>query len=794
LTIAVIVAGWLAAAGGAAGDDATAAAGSAQCRSCHADFYQKWATSHHGLAMQPFTAALAKASLTPPQHAIRIGQSTFRAEISAQPAFVRQTGADGQVADYPLAHVMGGKNVYYFLTPLERGRLQVLPVGYNLRERKWFDVPASGVRHFVDQADAPLDWRHSAFTFNTSCYACHVSQLSRNYDPATDSYHTTWGEPGINCETCHGPVAEHVRVCRLAAPGEKPKDLKIISLARFSTEQLNDSCAACHAKMSPLGTPFTFGDGYFDHFDLLTLENPDFYPDGRDLGENYTYTSWRQSRCVQSGRLECTHCHSSSGRYNFTEAEANRACLPCHAEKVANAPAHTFHKAEGAGNRCVACHMPTTGFAAMMRTDHSMRPPMPAATLAFRSPNACNGCHTDKDAAWADQAVRRWRKRDYQAPVLRWAGLIDAARKQNWTRLPEMLTEATKADREEVVAASLLRLLHACDDPARLPAVRRALADRSPLVRAAAVEALAASVSGETAEALAGACGDPVRLVRVRAAAALSTFPAAAAGGESPPSASGENAKLPGPNAATGRATDEFLSSLLARPDHWSSHYNLGNYYLSRDDARAAACFERATELEPQVLLPYVNVSIAYARLNRPRDAEAALRKALALAPDTAGAWLNLGMLLAEQERLAEAESAFRAALKIDPHLAAAAYNLAVLLARDRHEEAVRWARAAYQASPGPKYGYALAIYLDQAGQAAEAATLLRSLLKQSPTFLGGYVLLAEILQKQGLTAEARQVCRTALAVPGIPDRFRRILEEKVRELESPGHARRPPP
>ncbi len=59
-----------------------------QCRSCHADFYQKWATSHHGLAMQPFTAALAKASLTPPGHAIRIGKSTYRAEISAQPAFV----------------------------------------------------------------------------------------------------------------------------------------------------------------------------------------------------------------------------------------------------------------------------------------------------------------------------------------------------------------------------------------------------------------------------------------------------------------------------------------------------------------------------------------------------------------------------------------------------------------------------------------------------------------------------------------------------------------------------------
>ena len=32
-----------------------------------------------------------------------------------------------------------------------------------------------------------------------------------------------------------------------------------------------------------------------------------------------------------------------------------------------------------------------------------MLPPTPAATIAFRSPNACNLCHKDKDAAWADQ-------------------------------------------------------------------------------------------------------------------------------------------------------------------------------------------------------------------------------------------------------------------------------------------------------------------------------------------------------------------------------------------------------
>ena len=119
---------------------------------------------------------------------------------------------------------MGGKNVYYFLTPMERGRLQTLPVAYDVRTRKWFDTAASGVRHFPGAgADAPVHWTDPMYTFNTSCHGCHVSQLSTNYDLKTDTYRTTWAEPGINCESCHGPAQEHVRVCQAAPQGRHPR-------------------------------------------------------------------------------------------------------------------------------------------------------------------------------------------------------------------------------------------------------------------------------------------------------------------------------------------------------------------------------------------------------------------------------------------------------------------------------------------------------------------------------------------------------------------------------------------
>ena len=47
-----------------------------------------------------------------------------------------------------------------------------------------------------------------------------------------------------------------------------------------------------------------------------------------------------------------------------------------------------------------------TEFARMRRSDHSMRPPAPAATREFGSPNACNLCHADQDARWARRAER----------------------------------------------------------------------------------------------------------------------------------------------------------------------------------------------------------------------------------------------------------------------------------------------------------------------------------------------------------------------------------------------------
>lgn len=340
-------------------------AGSQSCRECHERFHGLWSTSMHGLAMQPYTKEFARERLTAPAHPVRIKDWSYRADLS-KGEVVEKGPAGGQ--RYRIAYALGGKNIFYFLTPMDRGRLQTLPVAYDVRKKEWFDTALSGLRHFPGQQEGeePVGWREWPYTFNTSCYGCHVSQLSSNYDPKTDSYATTWKEPGINCETCHGPSEQHNAAMRQLPKGEKPADstdFRIIRTKEFTPGQHNDACNSCHSKALPLTSGYRTPERFFDHFDLVTLENPDFYPDGRDLGENYTQTSWRMSPCAKGGKLHCVTCHTSSGRYRFRKPEdANKACLPCHGERVKSVSAHstTRRRARRAAASPATCRPPNS--------------------------------------------------------------------------------------------------------------------------------------------------------------------------------------------------------------------------------------------------------------------------------------------------------------------------------------------------------------------------------------------------------------------------------------------------
>ena len=92
----------------------------------------------------------------------------------------------------------------------------------------------------------------------------------------------------------------------------------------------------------------------------------------------------------------------------------------------------------------------------------------------------------------------------------------------------------TSKERDEVFAASLIRLTMAAPDERVPPALVKAMQDPSPLVRAAAAEALSVRPGKESLQALVTAAGDNYRLVRVRAAASLAQYPATWFEGDGP--------------------------------------------------------------------------------------------------------------------------------------------------------------------------------------------------------------------------------------------------------------------
>lgn len=763
--------------------------GSSDCIACHERFYELWSTSHHGKAMEAFSVALTK-TLAPMTEPIEVNGEKFIVEFDEHGGVLKGTSPCGQESTWRIRFSFGGRNVRYFLIPMDKGKLQVAPVAYYVHQKKWYDSAGSMVRNFLEgePQDEALHWTDRQLTFNTSCHDCHVSQLEKNYNPADDSYTTTWKEPGINCETCHGPAEAHVRAAEAAAAkGEELKDLKLLRFHEdLNMAQRDATCGPCHAKGTILTRDFTPGELYFDHYDLTSYEDRDFWPDGRDLGENYTQTGWMANQCnlKQPGSLECIHCHTSSGRFRFKD-NPNMACLPCHEKRVENILGHSHHPAE-AGVTCIDCHMPTTAQAFMSRSDHTFRPPSPAATLEFGSPNACNLCHNDKDAImgnynghkkedaeWADKYVKAWHGEESGAPILELGRIIQACRKGDWDKLPEILAYLESPQCDPPSAVAILRLLNICPHPEKWAAIRKQLNNKHEWVRATAAASLQYDTSPAATDGLVKATQDRFRTVRIRAAGALLTRDLSGYSDEE--------------RKACAAAHDEYWNSLVIFPDRWSTHYNQGIYHdrMGQPD-KALAAYEKSMELRNDVIQPMINASMVYARSGNSTNAYEMLHKALKVEPENPMVNFNIALLDAEFNNHGDAEKHLRTALKTDPRMAQAAYNLGVLLARKNDPEGFQWLeKAALEVPENWNYTASYIYFQQQVKHATEAEPFLLSVIGTGRASAEAYFNLAASYEREGRTSEAAAIYKKAKLAKHLPMEAKRHaaqMEQRLRQ------------
>lgn len=117
-------------------------------------------------------------------------------------------------------------------------------------------------------------------------------------------------------------------------------------------------------------------------------------------------------------------------------------------------------------------------------------------------------------------------------------------------------------------------------------------------------------------------------------------------------------------------AQGEFQKAIALDASYAEAHHNLGLALAEQGHYdQAIASYRRALSL-PLYSTPevgYYNLGRAYAQVDRPKDAEDALRTAIQLEPKLGAAYYQLGVVLSTTGRREEAKAAFRAARDLDP-------------------------------------------------------------------------------------------------------------------------------
>jgi len=150
-----------------------------------------------------------------------------------------------------------------------------------------------------------------------------------------------------------------------------------------------------------------------------------------------------------------------------------------------------------------------------------------------------------------------------------------------------------------------------------------------------------------------------------------------------------------------------WTHATYATPECSICHDNYGAVLVNRSPIRPAELmsaiehFQQALMLKPDRGKPYGGLGLALIHLDRPREAEAALRRALDVKPAEIAAFNNLGHALNAQGRFGEAIPYLRRALTFDEHNVVARTNLGAALAGvGRLDEAIAEVRRAADEEP----------------------------------------------------------------------------------------------
>ena len=419
-------------------------------------------------------------------------------------------------------------------------------------------------------------------------------------------------------------------------------------------------CAQCHARRGQIAEGYQAGKPFLDHYRPALLTPPLYHSDGQQRGEVYNWGSFLQSKMYASG-VTCSDCHNPhSGKLR---AEGNTLCATCHLPSKYDTTAHHHHKPASAGASCVGCHMPTTTYMVVdPRHDHSLRIPRPDLSVKFGTPNACNGCHTNRDARWAAKQVNQWYRHDLQG-YQRFAEGFAAAEAHALDAQKQLRAIAGDPAQPTIARATALAEINASNSRILAESLR----DPNSVVRLGALQALANAPLDTRLPLAAPLLADPLRAVRIAAVSLLAAIPA--------------GQLTPEQQAAFERASAEYVETQRYNADRAEARVNLGTFYANRGDAaKGEEEIKAAIRLEPFFIPAYVNLADLYRAGGRDADGERILREGLKVAPKSAMLHHALGLALVRMKRSGEALGELEHATILEPGNTRFAYVYGVAL------------------------------------------------------------------------------------------------------------------
>ena len=729
--ILTIAGSWLASPSGAETPATSAAAhyvGAETCATCHAPEAAAWKGSHHDLAMQHATEETVLGDFDGATFEKDGVTTTF---FRKDGAFVVNTdGPDGTMQDFPVKFTFGVEPLQQYLLELPGGRLNALSIAWDSRPseaggQRWFHL-------YPDEkvpAGDELHWTGRLQNWNTMCADCHSTNLVRGFDFDTDTFHTTWSEINVACESCHGPGSAHVAWANkepgweaiagegLVVPLDERKDATwILDPATGNSRREPprktmmeiDTCAVCHARRGPIAASAIPGHPIGDSYRVSALDRGLYFPDGQIRDEVYEYGSFLQSRMFHEG-VTCSDCHDPhSLKLRF---EKNGVCLQCHDGATFDTPEHHRHAMDTDGAACVSCHMPERTYMVVdPRRDHSFRIPRPELSTALGTPNACNACHADQTPEWAAARIAEWHPDPHAAfqqygPTLHAGDLGAPGARQ---RLLALAADDAQAG---IARASALDRLDRVSDRAAYELLIGLLDDPDPLVRRSAANAFS-TIPAEGRSPLLALAEDPVLDVRLEAGRLLAEVP--------------DQALAPEAVVPREQLIADYRAAQESNPDRPESHYNIGILEVSlRRFKQAEDAFHRALEIDPAFVPAAVNLANLLQSTGRDAEGEPILRAIVAERPEDPSARLALGFWLT---RTGQREAA------LDELRRAAEYGTAA-----------------------PRFGYVYAVALADSGDTAEAMRVLEETLERFPYDRDSLIALAVYEQQAGNLAAARE-------------------------------------